>query len=340
MSDRSSPTAGRVVLPSAVMSTGTARPGPTGPARSGGPAPVGGGRPARMSARAHRALVAWGFAAPFVILFLVFMAGPVLASLGMSVTDMRSSDLRSPLAVNFVGLDNFTRILADETFRHAFVNTAYFVLVGVPLTMAVALAVAVGLNNGITRLRAFFRVGYYLPVVTSIVAVAVVWRFLLQPDYGLVNTILGYVGVTGPNWLASTTWAMPALIAMATWRNLGSLMVIFLAGLQTVPVELHEAAALDGAGTWSRFRHVTLPLMRPTLLFGAVITGIGYLQFFEEPFVMTQGGPLESTLSVSYYIYNQFGFGNYSYASAMSYVLFIAIVVLTLIQFRLLGQRD
>jgi multiple sugar transport system permease protein len=209
----------------------------------------------------------------------------------------------------------------------------------VPLTMVSALAVAVALNRGVTRFRTFFRVGYYLPVVTSIVAIAVVWRFLLEPDAGLVNQLLGLVGVEGRNWLNDTFWAMPWLILMAAWRNMGFLMVIFLAGLQAIPGHLYEAASVDGASSWSKFRYITLPMLRPTLLFGAVITGIGYLQFFEEPFVMTQGRPLNRTLSVSYDIYNQFGFGNYSYAAAMSYVLFIAIVVLTVLQFRVLGRR-
>jgi multiple sugar transport system permease protein len=272
-------------------------------------------------------------------MFAVFVAAPVVSSLLLSFTDLRSADLRHPLAVNFVGLRNYTRLLSDDVFRQAALNTVYFVGVGVPLTMCLALAVAVALNRGVNRLRTFFRVGYYLPVVTSIVAVAVVWRFLLEPDAGAVNQLLQVVGVHGPNWLDSTVWAMPSLIVMATWRNMGFLMVIFLAGLQAIPAEVYEAADVDGAGAWAKFRYVTLPMLRPTLLFGAVITGIGYLQFFEEPFVMTQGKPLNRTLSVSYDIYNQFGFGNYSYASAMSYVLFVAIVGLTLIQFRLLGRR-
>jgi multiple sugar transport system permease protein len=200
--------------------------------------------------------------------------------------------------------------------------------------------VAVGLNSGITRFKALFRVGYYLPVVSSIVAVAVVWRFLLEPESGIVNTLLGYVGVDGPSWVRSETWAMPALIVMAAWRNLGYLVVIFLAGLQVVPKEMHEAASIDGAGTWARFRNITLPLMRPTLLFGGVVTTIGYLQFFEEPFVMTQGGPLDKTLSTAYYTYNQFGFGNYSYAAAIGYVLFIVVALVTAVQFKFLGEKD
>jgi multiple sugar transport system permease protein len=293
-----------------------------------------------MSARARPGVVAWAFALPFVALFAVFMAGPVLAALAMSGTDIRSTDLRSPWAVDFVGLEHYLRLFGDPVFLKAAANTAYFVALGVPLTMVCGLAVAVALDKGVTRLRTVFRVGYYLPVVSSIVAISVVWRFLLEPDYGIINTALGYVGITGPRWLSDPDTAMPSLIAMAAWRNLGFLMVVFLAGLQTIPKDLHEAAQIDGAGAWQRFRHVTLPLLRPTLLFGAVITTIGYLQFFEEPFVMTKGGPLESTLSVSYLIYNQFGFGNYGYASAMSYVLFITIAAFTVLQFRLLRQRE
>lgn len=281
---------------------------------------------------------AWLLALPFLLLFAAFTAGPVFASLLMSFTDMRSTDVRSPFAVDLAAFDNYTALFQDALFRKVAVNTAIFVLVGVPLTMVLALAAAVGLNN-ITRLRAFFRLGYYLPVVTSIVAVSVVWRFLLQPDTGPVNQLLGAVGIGGPDWLGDPSLALPSLIVMAAWRNLGTLMVIFLAGLQTVPRELLEAAEVDGAGRWQRFRHVTLPLLRPTLLFGAVITGIGYLQFFEEPFVMTNGGPLNATRSVSFYIYDQFSFGNYGYAAAASYVLFLAIVALTAIQFRVLRPK-
>lgn len=312
-------------------------------ARPKGTAP---GRAEPRTTRKHaplywrRTRAAWGFALPFVLLFTAFTAGPVLMSLAMAVTDLQSRDLRNPLAVNFIGLDNFVAVFQDPLFRKAAFNTAYFVLVGVPLTLSLSLAIAVILNVGVTRLKTFFRVGYYMPVVTSIVAVAVVWRFLLHPDSGLINEVLRLVGIEGPNWLGSTTWAMPSMIAMATWRSIGTLIIIFLAGLQSVPTALHEAAALDGAGPWQRFRFITMPTMRPTLLFGAVITGIGYVQFFEEPFVMTQGGPLNSTLSVAFQTYNQFGFGNYGYAAAMSYVLFLAVVVLTLVQFWFLGERD
>ncbi|KOV78507.1 sugar ABC transporter permease [Nocardia sp. NRRL S-836] len=276
---------------------------------------------------------------PFCLLFGLFTAWPVVQSLFMSFTDTRNRDLRTPFAVNFVGLDNYVQAFTDPLFSTAALNTAYFVLVGVPLTLAIALAAAVLLDKGITRFRAFFRLGFYTPVITSIVAVAVVWRFLLQDEFGLINTVLGWVGIDGPNWLGDPDWSMPALILMAAWRNFGTAMIIFLAGLQAVPASLHEAASIDGAGPVRRFRYITLPLLRPTLLFVSVTTAIGYLQFFEEPYVMTNGGPLNSTISASMYTYRQFGFGNYGYASAMSYLIFVVIAVVTAVQFRLLRER-
>lgn len=289
--------------------------------------------------RRSQAVAAWVLALPFCLLFLVFTAGPVLASLGMSFTDMRSTDVRSPLGVEFVGLENYADLLSDPVFRKVTFNTLIYLLLGVPLTMASALAVAVALNR-VTRLRGFFRVGYYLPVVTSIVAVSVVWKFLLRDEGGLLNATIGWFGIDGPGWLDSTTLALPSLVAMSVWRNFGTMMVIFLAGLQTIPREIVEAAEADGANAWGRFRHITLPMLRPTLLFGAVITSIGYLQFFEEAFVMTKGGPLDSTKSVTFFTYEQFGFGNYAYASAAAYLLFLAIVLMTLAQFRLLREKD
>lgn len=289
--------------------------------------------------RRQQAVAAWVLAVPFMVLFVVFTAGPVLASLGMSFTDIRSTDMRTPFAVSFAGLDNYTKLLGDELFQKVVVNTGLYVVLGVPLTMALALAAAVGLNR-ITALRGLFRVGYYLPVVTSIVAVSVVWKFLLRDEGGLVNTVLAWVGVDGPAWLDSTSLALPSLVVMAAWRNLGTLMVIFLAGLQTIPEEVREAAQVDGAGAWQRFLHITLPMLRPTLLFGGVITGIGYLQFFEEAFVMTKGGPLDATRSVTYFTFDQFSFGNYGLAAAASYLLFLAVLVLTLAQFKLFGQKD
>ena len=274
-----------------------------------------------------------------MLLFLAFTAGPVLASLGMSFTDFRRADIRSPFAVEFLGLGNYVDLVQDPVFRKVTLNTLLYLLLGVPLTMAVALAAAVGINR-LNRFKGLFRVGFYLPVVTSIVAVSVVWKFLYRHHGGLFNTVLGWVGIGEVNWLDNTPLALPSLVVMAVWRNFGTLMVIFLAGLQTIPREVTEAAEVDGAGGWAHFRHITLPMLRPTLLFGAVITGIGYLQFFEEAFVMTRGGPLDSTRSVTYFTYDQFRFGNFGYAAAASYLLFLAIVLLTFLQFRWLGDRD
>lgn len=289
-------------------------------------------------ARRKRTIVAWAFCTPFLLFFAFFGLWPVLASFVMSFTDIRSRDLRTPFGVNFVGLDNYVSLFSDATFVRASLNTLYFVAVGIPVTMIIALLIAVALNSGIRRLKGLFRVGYFAPVVTSIIAVAVVWRFMYQED-GLINAVLGFFGISATDWLNDSTWAMPALIVMAIWRNFGIPMVIFLAGLQSVPNELHEAASVDGATRWRSFWSITLPLLRPTTLVVAVLLGISYLQFFEEPFVMTGGGPLDSTMSIGYYAYKQFGFGLYGVAAAASYVLVLAIAVLSLVQFRLFRQK-
>ncbi|ROR93466.1 carbohydrate ABC transporter membrane protein 1 (CUT1 family) [Salana multivorans] len=302
-----------------------------------------GAAPRRSSAterrRRRQGLVAWLFALPFVLIFMVFMFGPLVWSFGMSFTDMTIRDIRTPFSVNFEGLQNFVAVFQDETFRKALVNTLYFTVVGIPLTMVFGLALAVALNTGIEKFRSVFRVGFYTPVVTSIVAVAVVWRFMLQGD-GLVNTVLGWVGINGPDWLNDQYWAMPSIILMAAWRNMGTLMIIFLAGLQAIPSDVYEAAEVDGASKWRQFRTMTLPLLRPTLLLGAVLLSVGFLQVFEEPFVMTKGGPLNSTLTMSFFVYNQFGYGRFGFGSAAAYVLFAFIAALAAVQFRILRSKD
>lgn len=287
--------------------------------------------------RWHEDLVGWAFAAPFVILFLVFLAFPILASLGLSFTSFGLRDLQNPVGATFVGLKNYTDLLGDPKFWKSLLNTVYFVVVGVPLTLVFGLLIANALNRGVTRFRTAFRVGYYLPVITSIVAIAVVWRFLLNPDVGLVNMLLGALGIQGPAWLADPALAMPSIIAMAVWRNLGFAMIVFLAGLQAIPAVLYEAASIDGAGRWQAFRFVTMPMLRPTILFMTVITTIGYLQLFEEPFVMTAGGPLDATLSVTMYMYLQgFTFFHQGYASAIAYVLFVIVAIVAFLQFKFL----
>jgi multiple sugar transport system permease protein len=300
--------------------------------------PVAPRRPRRYTRK--QALVGWSFALPFVLLFAVFTAGPILISFVTSFTDLRITDIRSPLNVNFVGLDNYADVLGDATFRKAAANTAIYVLVTVPLTIGLGLLIALGLNQGVLRLRKVFRVGFFLPYVTAIVAVAVVWRILLGTDVGLINGLLDQVGIDGPGWLSDRRYALGSIMMMTTWRGVGLQMIIFLAGLQAIPTEYYEAAAVDGAGRWQKFRYVTLPSLRPTLLFSAVVATIGLMQVFDEPYVMTQGGPLEATTTVAFHAVDQFGFGNYGHTAAISYVLFMAIGLLTLLQFRWLRPNN
>jgi multiple sugar transport system permease protein len=297
--------------------------------------------PRTVRARLAPHLTGWAFAAPFVLVFLVFLALPILASFVLSFTGFGLANLRDWFGADWVGLDNYTRLIEDEIFLKAARNTLIFVVFGVPLTLALGLLAALGLNQALGRVQGVFRVGYYLPVVTSIVAIAVIWRYLLHPDYGLVNAALGNVGIDPVNWLGQSSTALGSIIALGIWRNFGFDMVIFLAALQGINPSLLEAARVDGATTWQVFRRVTLPLLRPVILFLAIVTSSGYLQLFEEPFVMTGGGPLNSTLSVSMYVYQQgFSFLNLGYASAVAYALFMAIVVLAVIQFRVLRSEE
>ncbi|RCG27053.1 sugar ABC transporter permease [Sphaerisporangium album] len=287
----------------------------------------------------RRAGTAWLFSAPFLLVFGLMYALPLLAGLVMGFTDMRSTDARNPFAVNFVGLDNFQRLFQDEVMRRAAANTLFFVVATTPLTIALGLLAAMLLNSGITRLRTFFRLGYYLPYVTSIIGIAVAWRLLLDPQAGLVNDLLRAVGVDGPAWLLDERTALGSLVVMTAWRNFGFDMVVFLAALQSVPRELYEAADVDGAGAWARFRSITVPMLRPALLFCGVYSAAGFTQFLEEPLVMTKGGPLNSTLSASLAIYNKFGSGDYGYGAAAATILFTVIAAFSAAQFRWLRPR-
>ncbi|MFE3448953.1 carbohydrate ABC transporter permease [Nonomuraea sp. NPDC059194] len=294
----------------------------------------------RIRGPLRRAGLGWVFVLPFVVMFVVFHLGPLLAGLGMSVTDLRSTDVADPFGVDLVGVENYIRLANDEAMRKAAVNTAIFVVTALPLTIALGLAAAVALNSGIARLpAAFFRLGYYLPHITSIIGVAVAWKFLLEPDAGLVNRLLELVGVQGPAWLQDETTALPSIIVMTAWRSFGFDMVVFLAALQGIPKELYEAAEVDGATRRQRFWNVTVPQLRPVLLFCTVYSSTGFMQFLEEPLVMTGGGPLNSTLSASYAIFEQFGVGNYGYAGAAATVLFTVIVALAVLQLRIGRER-
>ncbi|MDQ6670224.1 MAG: sugar ABC transporter permease [Chloroflexota bacterium] len=284
--------------------------------------------------------IGYAFAAPFLLLFGVFMALPILASFVLSFTDFGLANLTSPFDTAFVGLANYVALFSDQTFLQAALNTTLYTVGGVVSTLALGLAAAVGVNRALGRFRAIFRVGYYLPVVTSIVAIAVIWRFLLDPSYGLLNDLLRVFGFKEVNWLGDSTLALPTITAIIVWRNLGNTMVLFLAGLQGISADIYEAARIDGANRRQEFFGITWPLLHATTLFAAVMTTIGYLQVFEEPFVMTQGGPLNKTLSVSIYMYQQgFNFFHLGYASAIAYTMFVVIAAVTFLQFRVLRSE-
>ncbi|MDL5199035.1 sugar ABC transporter permease [Streptomyces sp. ALI-76-A] len=294
--------------------------------------------PRRRSRRARRTPVAWLFLAPFTLVFLLYTAIPTVAALGFSLTDLRGSDLRHPFAVDFVGLDNFLRLLKDASFLRDILNTALFVAVGVPLTMGTGFLLALALNSGIRRLRGTFRTLFFAPVVTNIVAVALIWQYAFHAD-GTVNKVLGAAGLAGPNWLDDPNLAMPVVILLGVWRNFGLAMVLFLAGLQAIPDDVHEAASLDGAGPWRRLRHITLPMLLPTTLMVSVLLTVFYLQVFDEPYLLTDGGPLGSTESVALFTYHQFGAGEFAMSSAASLVMLALVALVSLVQFRLLRPR-
>jgi multiple sugar transport system permease protein len=296
-----------------------------------------------LAARRRANLAGWGMSAPFTAILGVFLLVPILASLALSFTSFSIGNIQDWTSAQFIGLDNYTKLFGDDTFVRSLRNTAYFVLVGMPCTIVIGLLLAVALNQGIGKLRALFRVGFYLPVVTSIVAIAVVWRYMLDPDVGIINAALAQIGIAGPDWLGNPNTTMPSIIALGVWRNVGNAMVIFLAALQTVDPHLYEAARVDGAKGRQLFRHVTVPMLRPAILFVTVITTIGYVQVFEEPFVMTgpSGGADQSGLTTSLFVYQQgFRFFNLGYASAAAYTLFVFIAVLAIVQFRVLRTRS
>jgi multiple sugar transport system permease protein len=283
---------------------------------------------------------AWLFLAPALALIFVFFFLPVLASLVLSVTDFDIYSIANPSSTRFVGLGNYAKLLRTPEFWQALRNTFYFALVGGPLTIAVSLAAALLLNARLVRFKSFFRTIYFLPFVTTLVAVAIVWRYLYHTKYGLLNYALGHVGIGPIDWLGDPHWAMPSIILLSIWKQFGYNMLIFIAGLQAIPQDLYDAAEIDGAGPVRSFFNVTLPLLGPTLLFVGVITMIGYFQLFSEPYVMTQGGPLRSTTSVVLLMYEEgFRWWRMGYAAAIAFVLFIVILIATLLQMRLQKER-
>ena len=272
----------------------------------------------------------WMFAAPALTVIGLFFGLPVIAALALSLTDFDIYALADLNNLRFVGLGNYIGLLQNPLFWKSLGNTLYFVVVGVPLSVAMSLGAALLLHSKAGRFKPFFRTAFFAPVVTTVVAVAVIWRYLFHTKYGLVNWGLSSVGIDAIDWLGDPHWAMPTIILFAVWKNFGYNMIIFLAGLQSIPEDLYEAARIDGAGTWKQFRHVTMPMLGPVLLLVSILTMAGYFQLFAEPYVMTQGGPLESTKSVLYLMYEEgFKWWNLGNASAVAFLLFVLMVVTT-----------
>ncbi len=281
--------------------------------------------------RVREAVEAYILILPTVLGLLIFTLGPILASLYFSFTNWNL--LSAP---KWRGLDNYIELFTkDPLFWTTLKNTAYYVLGTVPTGTILALLLAIALNQKIKGL-AIFRTIYFIPVVSSVVAISVLWSFLYQADFGLINQALRALGFKGVGWLSSPTWAMPAVIIMSIWHGLGYNIVIFIAGLQSIPQDYYEAARIDGANAWQNFHHITLPLISPVTFFVITLSLIASFQVFEQAYVMTQGGPVNATKTIVYYLY-QNGFMNFhmGYASAIAYILFLIIVVLTLFQFSL-----
>jgi multiple sugar transport system permease protein len=278
----------------------------------------------------RKALVVAAFLGPSFVALVAFSLGPMVGTVWVSFQEWNL--IRDP---EFIGLGNYRELWADEEFRRALRNTVYYLVGYLPLVTAGGLGLALLVNQ---RLRgvSIFRGMYFLPVVTSWVVVALLWKWILNPRDGVVNWLLGLLGVDGPGWWTSTTWAMPSIILASAWKDLGFVMVILLAGLQSIPEMLYEAARIDGAGSWRRFRSVTLPMLTPSLFFVLIISLINGFQVFDQVWVMTEGGPVgSSTVVVEQIVKNTFSYGRAGYASAQSVVLFVIILVVTAVQLRL-----
>ncbi len=283
---------------------------------------------------------AWWFVAPALIVIGVFFFVPVLGALVMSLTDFDLYALSDFDNLRFIGFDNYARLLREPLFWKALGNTLYFVALGVPLSIGVSLGAALLVNSKLARFRGLFRTVFFAPVVTTLVAVAVVWRYIFHTRYGFLNYGLTSVGLDPIDWMGDPQWAMPAIIILAVWKNFGYNMIILLAALQNIPEDLYEAARIDGASGWQIFRHITLPGIGPVLLLVSILTMTGYFQLVAEPYVMTEGGPLQSTLSVLYFMYEEgFKWWSLGRASAVAFLLFVLMFAVTLVQLRL-GRRQ
>jgi multiple sugar transport system permease protein len=276
------------------------------------------------------------FVTPAMLLLIAFGVLPLVVALVVSFTDMDISGLANWGNVGFAGVDNYERLFADPDFWQAFGNTVFFAVIGVPAVVIASLAVALLLARSGSRFYRALRSFYFIPAITGIVAIALVWGYLYNTQFGLFNWLLSLVGVPPVQWLSDPLLAKFAVAFVAIWRGTGLNIIIFLAALQGVPKEYTEAAALDGAGSWRTTRSIVIPLLRFAIFFVTVTTVIAWLQFFDEPFVLTDGGPLGATTSMSIFLYKEgFRLNQFGYASAGSVVLFVVIALVTVLQLRL-----
>ena len=286
--------------------------------------------------RRNEARAGWAMSAPALAAIAIFFALPAAASLVLSFTDFDIYALADLSNLRFVGLQNYERLVANPLFWKAMGNTLWFVLLGVPLVTMSSLFAAMLVNSRWFKWRPVWRVALFAPYVTTLVATAVVWRYLLHTRYGLVNYLLSLVGIGPIDWLGDPHASLPAILIFVSWKTFGYNMIIFLAALQTVPRELEEAARIDGAGWWTRLRHVTLPAIAPTFLLVSVLTVAAMFQLFAEPDVMTQGGPAQSTVTILYFMYEEgFKWWNLGSGAAVAFLLFLCILAVTLVQLRL-----
>lgn len=277
-----------------------------------------------------RALTVAAFLGPSLVALLAFSIGPMVGTVWVSLQDWNL--IRD---AEFIGVDNYRELWGDDDFRRALTNTLYYLVGYLPLVLAGGLGLALLVNSKLKGV-ALFRAMYFLPVVTSWVVVALLWKWLLNPSDGLVNWALGLIGIDGPGWWTSRTWAMPSVILASAWKDLGFVMIILLAGLQSIDESLYEAASIDGAGAWQRLRSITIPMLTPSIFFVTVISLINGFQVFDQVWVMTDGGPAgSSTVVVEQIVKNTFTFGRAGYASAMSVVLFVIILAVTAVQMRM-----
>lgn len=293
-------------------------------------------RPRRSrSVAGQQAVNGWIFVGLPVALFVIFLLLPITVAIVLSLTDYAIIG-----DTEFIGIDNYTRMFGDPFFWIAFRNTVQYTALFVPLGLVTALGTALLLNRSAKSVR-LFRTLFYIPVVSSTVATATIWYWLLNPQYGLINIALGWIGIDGPAWLHDSRWAMFAIVVMSVWAGFGANMLIFLGGLQGVPAELLEAARIDGANVWQRFRHVTLPALSKTMFLVTTLLVIAAFQVFDQAYVLTKGGPGNSTITLVYYIYNR-GFDRLEmgYASAMSFVLFLIILGVSIVNARITSRRS